>query len=40
MLGPCASSMFEMPLYWIFTRAAIVLVVLNLMCRVTYAGAA
>jgi len=39
MLGPCASSVSEIPLYWISTRAATVLVVLNLMCGVTYVGA-
>jgi hypothetical protein len=38
MLGPCASSVSEIPLYWISTRAANVLVVLNLMCGVTYVG--
>jgi len=40
MLGSCASSVSEIPLYWISTRAAIELVVLNLMCGVTYVGAA
>jgi len=40
MLGPCASSVTEIPLYWISTSAAIVLVTLSLMCAVTYVGAA